>query len=116
RASAALRELYELVPNFSVVAREEFGKWLDAELTEHLIDGLRKAGLEIADDCHADSSNALHASGEKRADEGFWIAVLPFKFTGSNTDVATLAEGLSEGIITGLSRFSYLRVISCSST
>jgi TolB-like protein/cytochrome c-type biogenesis protein CcmH/NrfG len=42
--------------------------------------------------------------------------VLPFKFTGSNTEVATLADGLSEEIITGLSRFSYLRVISRSST
>jgi tetratricopeptide (TPR) repeat protein len=47
RASAALRELHSLVPNFSAIAREEFSKWLDAELTEHLIDGLRKAGLDI---------------------------------------------------------------------
>ena len=47
---------------------------------------------------------------------GFWVAVLPFKFTGSNTEVATLAEGLSEEIVTGLSRFSYLRVIARSST
>jgi hypothetical protein len=29
------------------VAREELGKWWDPELIEHLIDGLRKAGLEI---------------------------------------------------------------------
>ena len=48
RASAALRELHALVPNFGTIAREEFGKWLDAELTEHLLDGLRKAGLQIA--------------------------------------------------------------------
>jgi adenylate cyclase len=47
RAGAALRELHALVPNFGAMAREEFGKWLDAELTEHLLDGLRKAGLEI---------------------------------------------------------------------
>jgi hypothetical protein len=32
-----------------VIAREELGKWWDAELVEHLIAGLRKAGLEIAD-------------------------------------------------------------------
>jgi TolB-like protein/class 3 adenylate cyclase len=48
RATAALRELDALVPNFGTIAREEFGKWLDAELTEHLLDGLRKAGLQIA--------------------------------------------------------------------
>lgn len=55
-------------------------------------------------------------SGTSRTEEGFWIAVLPFKFIGSNTEVAALAEGLAEDIVTGLSRFSYLRVISRSST
>jgi len=48
--------------------------------------------------------------------EGFWIAVLPFKYSGANADLTALAEGLSEEIVTGLSRFSYLRVISRSST
>jgi TolB-like protein len=47
RARAALREVHALLPNFGAMAREEFGKWLDAELTEHLLDGLRKAGLSI---------------------------------------------------------------------
>ena len=36
----------------------------------------------------------------------------PFKYTGSDADVAALAEGLSEEIVTGLSRFSYLRVVA----
>jgi TolB-like protein/Tfp pilus assembly protein PilF len=51
-----------------------------------------------------------------RAKEGFWVAVLPFRYGGSNADIAALAEGLTEDIITGLSRFSYLRVIARSST
>lgn len=55
-------------------------------------------------------------SGATRAAEGFWIAVLPFKYTGSSDDLKNLAEGLPEEIITGLSRFSYLRVIARSST
>ena len=55
-------------------------------------------------------------SGAARAEEGFWVAVLPFKYTGADTDLAALAEGLSEEIVTGLSRFSYLRVIARSST
>ena len=55
-------------------------------------------------------------SGTARADEGFWIAVLPFEYSGANTDLIALAEGLSEDIVTGLSRFSYLRVIARSST
>ncbi len=43
-------------------------------------------------------------------------AVLPFKFAGGNADIATLADGISEEIVTGLSRFSYLRVIARGST
>jgi TolB-like protein/tetratricopeptide (TPR) repeat protein len=42
--------------------------------------------------------------------------VLPFKYTGTNQDLRALAEGLSEEVITGLSRFSYLRVIARGST
>jgi serine/threonine protein kinase len=55
-------------------------------------------------------------SGATREQEGFWVAVLPFKARGSNRDLEALAEGLSEEIVTGLSRFSYLRVIARSST
>jgi TolB-like protein/Tfp pilus assembly protein PilF len=55
-------------------------------------------------------------SGAARAEEGFWVAVLPFKYSGGNADLTALAEGLTEDIVTGLSRFSYLRVIARSST
>jgi TolB-like protein/Tfp pilus assembly protein PilF len=55
-------------------------------------------------------------SGAARAEEGFWVAVLPFKYNGANADLTALAEGLTEEIVTGLFRFSYLRVISLSST
>ena len=47
-----------------------------------------------------------------RADEGFWVAVLPFKYGGADASLTALAEGLTEEIVTGLSRFSYLRVIA----
>ena len=59
-------------------------------------------------------SRALTApdSGAARADEGFWVAVLPFKYSGTAAELKALAEGLSEDIVTGLSRFSYLRVIA----
>ena len=55
-------------------------------------------------------------SGVARAEEGFWVAVLPFKSGGSKADLAALADGLSADIVTGLSRFSYLKVIARSST
>jgi serine/threonine protein kinase len=49
-ARNAVRELLALRPDFPTVAREELGKWWDPELVGHLIDGLRKAGLEIAEE------------------------------------------------------------------
>ena len=55
-------------------------------------------------------------SGAARAEEGFWVAVLPFRYTGDNRGLKDLASGLSDEIITGLSRFSYLRVIARGST
>jgi serine/threonine protein kinase/tetratricopeptide (TPR) repeat protein len=55
-------------------------------------------------------------SGAARAEEGFWVAVLPFKYLGSNADLTAFADGLTDDIVTGLSRFSYLKVIARSST
>ena len=115
-ARAALRELLALRPDFKVAARPELEKLWGSELVDRLIDGLRKAGLEIDDEGRPEPSPTRHASGEKRADEGFWVAVLPFKYRGSNANLEALAEGLSEDIVTGLSRFSYLRVVARGST
>ena len=42
--------------------------------------------------------------------------MLPFKYTGGSAELKALADGLSEEIVTGLSRFSYLRVIARGST
>src|SRR6201993_1236568 len=39
-------------------------------------------------------------SGSARVDEGFWVAVLPFKHGGSNADLAALADGLTDDTIT----------------
>src|SRR5207248_8678901 len=83
-ASKALRELLVLWPDFGVSAREEMGKWFDPDLAEHLLDGLRKAGLKIPSQKGV-ASAALEpsnpsASTSVRTDEGFWVAVLPFKY------------------------------------
>ena len=63
----------------------------------------------------ADTASAASDASAGR-EEGFWVAVLPFKYAGANADLSALAEGLSEDIVTGLSRFSYLSVIARSST
>jgi TolB-like protein/Tfp pilus assembly protein PilF len=124
-ARKALQELLAIRPDFAKTAREEFGRWLDPALVEHNIDGLRKAGLEIAPEEESAAfpapgniphSEAKTESGAARAEEGFWVAVLPFKFAGASAELKGLADGLSEEIVTGLSRFSYLRVIARGST
>ncbi len=121
-AVEAIRELLALRPDFAQIARDQFEKWYLPQLVEQLIDGLGKAGLEIPPASDSDVSLAGAdespgpASGASRADEGFWIAVLPFKYRGSDPDVETLADGLADEIVSGLSRFSFLRVIASTST
>jgi TolB-like protein/Tfp pilus assembly protein PilF len=121
-AHKSLQEMLALKPDYGKVARQLHGKWIQPELVEQLMDGLRKAGLEIA--AAGDASAALPepskssapTAGPARGDEGFWVAALPFKYRGTDGALAALAEGFAEDIVTGLSRFSYLRVISRSST
>jgi serine/threonine protein kinase/tetratricopeptide (TPR) repeat protein len=98
-----------------------------AELPDGLEDVIQRCLLKSANDRFPSArelSNKLRGvtsgiesdSGAARAREGFWVAVLPFEYSGSNAEITALAEGLSEDIVTGLSRFSYLRVIARSST
>jgi serine/threonine-protein kinase len=81
------------------------------------IDDLRQElkNLPSADPSNR-SSVGVTPSGAGRADEGFWIAVLPFKHRSAHADLETLADGLGEDIVMGLLRFSHLRVVSLSST
>src|ERR1700761_1961923 len=60
------------------------------------------------------SSGTAHSA--IREDEGFWVAVLPFKHSGSNPDLAALADGLTDEIVANMSKFSHLRVVARSST
>jgi TolB-like protein/protein involved in temperature-dependent protein secretion len=120
-AEEHLREALALQPDLAAIVRAQFSKWYLPQLVEQLLDGLRKAGLEIAPEATAGpvsgrARSSPVASGPTRAEEGFWVGVLPFKYSGGNTDLMALAEGLTEEIVTGLSRFSYLRVIARSST
>jgi TolB-like protein/Flp pilus assembly protein TadD len=107
-ARHALRELRAQKEDFPESARELIGKWFDQTLGGHLIEGLQKAGLTLG--------GSPATSPDAHADEGFRVAVLPFKHRGDNEALDALADGLSEEIVTGLSRFSYLRVIARSTT
>jgi TolB-like protein/Tfp pilus assembly protein PilF len=108
-ASRAVQDLLKVRPDFAATVRMNIEKWWEPGFVEHLMDGWRKAGLEIAT---APASLSPFDSGAVRAEEGFWIAVLPFKYAGADTSLTALAEGLTEEIVTGLSRFSYLKVIA----
>jgi len=46
-AGNAVQALLAIKPDFAAAARDDLGKWWEPELVERLIDGLRKAGLEI---------------------------------------------------------------------
>jgi serine/threonine protein kinase/Tfp pilus assembly protein PilF len=50
-----------------------------------------------------------------RAEEGLWVAVLPFKIAASDKELESLADGLTEDVTAGLSRFPYLRVVAYNS-
>src|SRR5947208_645363 len=130
-AAAAVRDLLALDPEFAAHARSNVGTWHFASgLMEPILEGLRKAGLSIpategSSDlpgriatvtARADRAESGMDSGPVRADEGFWVGVLPFKYSGNVAELAALAEGLTEDIVTGLSRFSYLRVIARTAT
>lgn len=107
RARAALRELHALVPNFGAMAREEFGKWLDAELTEHLLDGLRKAGLDVPATAEADPV--------AKPDAAVAIAVLPFSDMSPARDQEYLCEGMAEEVMNALVHVGGIRVASRTS-
>src|SRR5208283_5373465 len=121
QARSALRALLAVRPDFAARAQEDLSIWWQPELVEQMLGDLRKAGVTpsraaVLPRTSSVIAPAQTASGESRADEGFWVAVLPFKYAGTSAELKALADGLSEEVITGLSRFSYLRVIARGST
>jgi len=134
-AAAAVDELLKLDKDFAAHARGMVDVFHYASgLEEKIFEGLAKAGMVIPEagdvprapglgsgpatvsEVGMATAAAKNASGAMRAQEGFWVAVLPFKYRGSEPGLEALAEGITEEIITGLSRFSYLRVIARGST
>jgi non-specific serine/threonine protein kinase len=54
------------------------------------------------------------AAASARADE-LWVAVLPFKSPSGDSEMESLADGLTEDVTTRLTRFSYLHVVARNS-
>ena len=61
-AAKAVRDLLKLRPDFAATVRKDIEKWWEPEYVERLIDGWRKAGLEIAAPQSAPSPAARAAS------------------------------------------------------
>jgi TolB-like protein len=78
----------------------------------------RDVGNELRDRMRLAPRDRARATPPEGSDaaESFRVEVLPFRYAGADPSIDALAEGLSEEIVTGLSRFSYLRVIAGSST
>ena len=61
-----MRELLLLRPDFAGIARDELGKWYPRDLVDHLIDGLRKAGLDVpAITGRASSTSSIARNGRE---------------------------------------------------
>ncbi len=121
QARSALHALLAARPDFAARSQEDLSIWWQPEIVKQMLGDLHKAGLTpsgAAAPSRASSVSVLAqtASGKNRTDEGFWVAVLPFKYAGVTVELKSLADGLSEEVVTGLSRFSYLRVIARGST
>ncbi|HEX4945896.1 MAG TPA: protein kinase, partial [Blastocatellia bacterium] len=125
RARAALRTLLALKPDFGTQAREEYGKWLDAELTEHLIEGLRKAGLEIggadqvatspSSTSEADVSPLATSDTQPTSSPTQSIAVLPFANISADEENEYFCDGLAEELLNALAKIDELKVAARTS-
>jgi TolB-like protein len=121
-ASNAMHNLLAQKEDFRATAEEFLSKWFEPQFVGQIVDGLRKAGLQSALESSrgsvtaAASATSTSTADAVHADDGFWVAVLPFKCADSRADVAAFADALADEIVTGLCRFSYLRVIARSST
>jgi len=100
-AARAVQDLLTLRPDFAESARVEIGKWFAPELVEHLLEGLRKAGLEIA------GGSAVGAAPS--------VAVLPFANMSADLGDEYFADGITEEIINALVQLPGLRVAARTS-
>ena len=115
-ARQAVRELLALKPDYPAIARRELGKWFDAEIVEHLVEGLRKAGLDVAIETAAPGTSASPEAATRAVALRPSIAVLPFANMSADTTQDYFSDGLAEEIINLLAHVSGLKVIARTSS
>jgi TolB-like protein/Tfp pilus assembly protein PilF len=124
-AKAAVRDLLRVDPDFRSHGRQVIENWHFASgLLEPLLEGLRKAGLEVdgpppadsvapdreTDDDAADAPEGKKALDSRPGRSDMAIAVLPIRAS-DDPEMRDLAEELTEDITAGLTRFTYLDVV-----
>ena len=116
-AREALRDLLVLKPDIVLSARDALARWYPPDLVERLIDGLRKAGLDIAPSSAGagSPSMAVRTDTATRAMTTPSIAVLPFSNLSVDKDQDYFSDGLAEDLINLLAQMSGLKVIARTS-
>ena len=108
-AAPAIEELMRRVPNFSRQYALDYSPWLDDDYFRHLADGLEKAGLP-------EPTSAEEAAEPPALPDKPSIAVLPFDNLSGDAEQEYFSDGITEDIITDLSKVSALFVIARNST
>jgi TolB-like protein len=88
----------------------ELGKFWQPEFAEHVIEGLRKAGMNIAGEERLGPAKSSTKSGANPGLAAPSIAVLPFANLSAEKDREYFSDGLAEEIINLLARIPGLRV------
>lgn len=101
-------------PDYATVARKELEKIWAPELVEHLIEGLRKAGMEIEKAERPPKAPSSVQSDAQPAAATPSIAVLPFANMNADQD-EYFSDGLAEEIINALTQVKGLKVIARTS-
>jgi TolB-like protein/Flp pilus assembly protein TadD len=137
-AQAAVKGILDTFPNFADKAYEELGKWFAPDLVEHVIDGLRKAGLDVpvgpavspgvssprgaqkpvvkaGSVGRRQSSARLSTPTSEASSESPSIAVLSFANMSGAAEDEFLSDGISDEIINALARIQGLRVAARTS-
>jgi serine/threonine-protein kinase len=116
-ARQAVRELLVQKPDFGATAREEWGRWIGpGELLELLLDGLRKAGLEVDEaGGEATEPGPPEPAAAAEAPGSVAIAVLPFSDMSPAKDQDFFCEGMAEEIMNALVHVDGIHVASRTS-
>ena len=115
-AQESLQQLLQLKPDIARTMKDEMNKWfVEAELVELMLDGLRKGGLDVDDSRHPAATTAVRDQAAPRPSHAPSVAVLPFANMSADKEQEYFSDGLAEEIINLLAQVPGLKVIARTS-